>query len=774
MRIEIKQEVNKLTAEMTLDEKLAQIGSYWMFELQSESGQLDGSKLEEKLANGIGQITRVGGSTALTPVEIAKTGNQIQKFLREETRLGIPAIFHEETCTGTMVLGGSMYPQVIGLAATFQPELAEEMTKAIRKQMLAIGGRHALAPVLDLGRDPRWGRIEETFGEDPTLSSQFGVAYINGLQGKNLSEGVMATGKHFIGHSFSQGGLNCGPVHIGMNEIYDLYIAPFQAAIRDANLATVMNSYPELDGEVVAASRRILTDLLRDKLGFDGLVVSDYDAINMLNNYHFVAETMSKAAVMALNAGIDVEWPTVFCYGDPLKEALEVGDINIEMIDLAVERHLTKKFELGLFENPYVSEDGIMDVFETPGNRELARELARRSIVLLKNDGLLPLKRNIGKLAMIGPNAKSGRNQLGDYSYISTVELMITNTQTNFASHSIELSGHEKDDIEVITVLQGIKELVSSETQGSYIKGCDVLLEDDTDIPAAVAAAEDADVVVLVLGDRSGLTPHCTSGETRDSVDLMLPGDQMALAEAVLDTGKPIVAVIMSGRPYVLTLFEEQANAILQVWLPGEEGGTAIAETLFGENNPAGRLPVTFPRAAGQVPIFYNYKPSGMRSNWYVDYVSDSVKPLYEFGFGLSYTQFEYRDIRISKTRAGRGENVDITFTLTNIGDLAGDEVVQLYIRDEFASTPRPMKELKGFSREHLAPGESKQITFHLPVDQLAFINNDLDLVLEAGKVFLLVGSSSEDIKLRGSFTISEDAQLPLIDRVFTCPVTVA
>ncbi|MFN2144290.1 MAG: glycoside hydrolase family 3 protein, partial [Anaerolineales bacterium] len=362
MSISNLQEITALIEGMTIDEKLAQIGSYWMFELQSLDGRLDSAKMEQKLVNGIGQITRIGGASAFTPVEIAKTGNQIQKYLVEHTRQGIPAIFHEETCSGTMVLGGSMYPQVIGLAATFQPELAEEMTRAIRKQMLAIGGRHALAPVLDLGRDPRWGRIEETFGEDPVLAAQFGVAYIKGLQGEDLSEGVMSTGKHFIGHSFSQGGLNCGPVHIGMNEIYDLFMVPFQAAIRDAKLASIMNSYPELDGEVVAGSRRILTELLREKLGFAGVVVSDYDAINMLNNYHYIAEDMSKAAVMALNAGIDVEWPTLFCYGDPLKQALEAGEINIEMVDLAVERHLTKKLELGLFENPYVNEANIMDV----------------------------------------------------------------------------------------------------------------------------------------------------------------------------------------------------------------------------------------------------------------------------------------------------------------------------------------------------------------------------------------------------------------------------
>src|SRR5215212_3498038 len=386
----IDQRVNKLLAQMTLDEKLAQIGSYWIWDLQTE-GVLDWDKAADKLKYGIGQITRVAGGSDLDPVRAAKASNDLQRILMEKTRLGIPAIIHEECCSGAMVLGGTMYPQMLGLASTFQPELAEAMTTVIRKQLLAIGARQGLAPVLDVARDPRWGRVEETFGEDPTLVSHFGMAYIKGLQSENLTGGVMATGKHFIGHSLSQGGLNCAPVHVGMREIYEVYLAPFQAAIRDAKLASIMNAYPELDGDVVAASRRILTDLLRGQLGFDGVVVSDYEAIIMLNHFHKVAETTSCAAVMALKAGIDVELPNTVCYGEPLKSALDSGDVNLDLVDLAVQRHLRKKFELGLFENPYVDEGQVLEVFETSEQRELTREIARKSMVLLKNDGLLPL-----------------------------------------------------------------------------------------------------------------------------------------------------------------------------------------------------------------------------------------------------------------------------------------------------------------------------------------------------------------------------------------------
>jgi beta-glucosidase len=343
--------VKDLLSQMTLDEKFAQLGSYWIHHLQTK-GKVDEEKIRQKLKNGIGQITRVAGGSTLEPAAAAKAGNQIQRILVEETRLGIPAILHEECCLGAKVLGGTMFPQMIGLASTFDPRLAEEMTRAVRKQLLALGARQALAPVLDVSRDPRWGRTEETFGEDPILVSQFGTAYVRGLQGEDLTKGVMATGKHFIGHSLSAGGLNCGPVQIGKTELYDIFLAPFQAAIRDAGLAAIMNSYPELDGEVVATSRSILTDLLRDKLGFSGLVVSDYEAIDMIQNFHYAAPDQSTAASLALSAGIDVELPDWNLFRDPLKKALEEGDISLDLIDLAVSRHLEKKIDLGLRDHP--------------------------------------------------------------------------------------------------------------------------------------------------------------------------------------------------------------------------------------------------------------------------------------------------------------------------------------------------------------------------------------------------------------------------------------
>ncbi len=627
--------------------------------------------------------------------------------------------------------------------------------------------------MLDVARDPRWGRVEETFGEDPTLVSHFGMAYIQGLQSADLAQGVMATGKHFIGHSLSQGGLNCAPVHVGMREIYDVYLAPFQAAIRDAKLASIMNAYPELDGEVVAASRHILTDLLRHELGFEGVVVSDYEAIAMLNNYHKVAANISYAASLALNAGIDVELPTSVCYGDALKESLDCGDVNIELVDTAVRRHLQKKFELGLFENPYVEEGRVWEVFETSEQRQLAREIARKSMVLLKNDGLLPLQKTIKTLALIGPNADDGRNQLGDYSYSAMRQLMQLKASANSTFLNVDADALTEYDVKIATPLAGIRSAVSAETKILYSKGCDNLSNDISGFEEAVKIAKQADVVILVLGDKAGLTPDCTTGETRDSADLKLPGVQEELAKAILATGKPVVVILVTGRPYALTSFAENANAILEAWLPGEEGGSAIAEIIFGDANPGGKLPITFPRSVGQLPIYYNAKPSGTKSNWYIDYVSEKVAPLYPFGHGLSYTSFEYSNLSIGQKQATVGESVDISLKIKNSGAIAGEEVIQLYIHDEFASSPRPIKELKAYQRLRLEPDETRTITFHLPVNQLAFYDVDLNLILEAGRINVMVGSTSEDIRLCGEFEIIGDKKMMVKDRVFVCPVSV-
>jgi beta-glucosidase len=789
MKLTPQQRAHELLDQMTLEEKLAQMGSCWIYQLQTD-GTLDEQKMCERLKNGIGQITRVAGGSTLHPVAAAQAGNRLQKFLVENTRLGIPAILHEECCSGATMLGGTTFPQMIGLASTFQPELAEQMAAAIRRQLMAIGARQGLAPVLDVARDPRWGRVEETFGEDPNLVSHFGMAYIRGLQGngsmgkeemplsprerqgEGLRYGVLATGKHFIGHSLSNGGLNCGPAQMGMRDVYEVLLGPFQAAIRDAGLASIMNSYPELDGELVAASRRILTELLRHKLGFDGLLVSDYEAIKMIHTYHYAAANRSQAAAMALKAGIEVELPTIDSYGEALRMALEAGDVTLDMVDQAVARHLVKKIELGLFEQPYVDEERVLEHFETAENRDLARHIASQSMVLLKNHGILPLSKTTGTLAVIGPNAHDGRSQLGDYSYAAMAELQLLNQEPGSTFVGLDPASIAPHEVRVVTVLEGLQ-AVLPEGNLLYARGCDNLDPDRSGFSEAVEAAAQADAVILVLGDRAGMTPTCTTGETRDTTDLGLPGVQEDLARAVIAAGKPVVVVLMTGKPVAVPWLDEHAAAVLEAWLPGEEGGHAVADVLMGQVNPGGKLPISFPRSTGQIPVFYNHKPSGRRSNWWGNYVNETVQPLYPFGYGLSYTQFEYHDFSMDKTKAGPNETIEIAVSVTNSGDVSGDEVVQLYVRDVYGSLPRPVKELKGYQRLNLQPGETRRLIFAFNVNHVAFYNSELELILEPGEVQVMLGSSSEDIRACGSFEIVGEKKMLVQERLFVCPVRV-
>lgn len=766
----ISERVANLIGVMTLPEKIAQLGSCWSFDLRT-LGKLDMQKVKKILKPGIGQITRVAGASTLDPVSAAKEANLMQDFLMKNTRLGIPAIIHEECCSGNMILGGSTFPQIIGLASTFQPELAEKMTIEIRRQLLAIGARQGLAPVLDVARDPRWGRVEETFGEDPILISQFGMRYIIGLQGKDLRDGVIATGKHFVGYSLSEGGLNCAPVQIGPRALWDIYLMPFQAAIRDANIASIMNAYPELDEVVVAASREILTDLLRNKLGFSGVLSSDYETVLMLHNFHYIAPDKKTAATMALNAGIDVELPTTQCYQE-LTDEIKAGKISMDLIDTALSRHLQKKFELGLFENPYVDEGQVMECFETPDQRALALDIAQQSMVLLTNNGILPLEKNIQTMAVIGPNANSERNLLGDYSYAAGLELLMFSRAKVMEHLQKDPSSIEPYKVKVPTILEAICAKMS---QGSVLfsKGCDIFNGNQSDLSEAVRFAKKSDVVILVLGDKAGLTPDCTCGETRDSADLKLPLAQMELAEAIFNTGKPVIVILINGRPLAIPEITECASAVLEGWLPGEEGGVAIANIIFGDTNPGGKLPITFPRSVGQVPIFYNHKPTGSHSQFYTDYVSESVKPLFPFGHGLSYSTFKYSDLHLTPQKASEGESIEISLKLENTSNTAGEEVVQLYINDEYSSISRPVKELKGFVRVCVAPGKKRTIIFKFPVDMLAYYDENLELVVEPGKVKIFIGSSSDDIRLSGEIEISGNKKWVVTKRVFVCPVDV-
>jgi beta-glucosidase len=764
----VEERVDDLLARMTLEEKLAQLAGVWAHELLDDLAFSE-EKAQPLIGQGIGQITRLAGASGLDPEASAGLANRIQAFLVQRTRLGIPAIVHEECCSGYMARGATCFPQMIGAASTWEPELLERMTSIIRAQMRAVGGHHGLAPVLDLTRDPRWGRVEETFGEDPYLISQMGVSYVRGLQGPDLQVGVVATGKHFVGYGLPDGGMNWAPAHLGRRELREMLLMPFEAAVKEAHLASIMNAYHELDGVPCGASRELLTQILREEWGFQGLVVSDYFAVRMLADYHQVAEGKAQAAAMALEAGIDLELPSGDCYLQPLRQALESGLLAEALVDQAVARVLRLKFALGLFEDPYVDARQAAALFDTPEQRALARQVAARSLVLLKNDGgLLPLRKDLSSIAVIGPNAADARNMLGDYSYASAAEFMAQTGQVSAPEGLAIDSG-----VPLISVLEGIRGRVSPATGVRYARGCGVSDGSREGFAEAIAAARGSEVAVLVMGGKSGLALDCTCGEFRDRADLDLPGVQEELVRAIYETGTPVVLVLIDGRPLSITWAADHLPAILEAWLPGEEGGAVVASVLFGDDNPGGKLPITFPRAVGQIPTSYNHKPSGGRSFLYGDYVSLSAAPLYPFGHGLSYTRFEHDNLRIDPQRVGPGDAVRISVDLKNSGERAGDEVVQLYIHDRLASVTRPVKELKGFKRVSLQPGEQKTVTFTLHMRQLAFYSRQMELVVEPGTIDILVGSSSADIRLSGAFDVVGQVTAVGPEKVFFSQVDV-
>jgi beta-glucosidase len=759
-----KNEIQKRTAgllsEMTLDEKIAQLGSVYATPLL-KNDRLAVERAEEYLANGIGQISALGRTSELPAGRLADLANDIQHFLVEKTRLGIPAIIHEECLNGFRAKGATIFPQNIGLASSWDPELVGRITDLIREQMRACGVHQGLAPVLDVARDPRWGRIEETFGEDPYLVTMMGLAYVRGLQGDDLTRGVVATIKHFAGHGLPEGGLNCAPAHIPPRLLREVYLAPFEKAVREGGVLSLMNAYHEIDGIPCGASEELLTGILREEWDFDGLVVSDYYAIEQFITNHRLCTEKGEAAGIALNAGIDLELPRTDCFGQALKEQVEQGKIPMKLVDRAVTRVLDLKYRLGLFDNPYVKSEAAPKVFDTAAHREIALEAARKSIVLLKNEGgILPLAKNTRNITVIGPNANSKRNLLGDYTYPSNAGYEIaTNPETGKAEVFWKDRTAQQGKIDapvVVTILEGIKAVVGKKTKVVAAEGCDYNSADRSRIPEAAAAAKSADVAVIVIGGKSGLLPDCTCGEMRDREELGLLGVQEDLVKAVYETGTPVVLVIVDGRPLTLGWIAEKIPAIVEAWLPGEEGGNAVADVLFGNYNPGGKLAASFPAKIGQIPAFYNHKPSGRRSSTWDDYVEGSTRPSFEFGHGLSYTTFAFSNLKISPRKANNKGIVSIALDVKNTGEVAGDEVVQLYVNDVVASVTRPVKELKGFQRVHLQPGETMSVIFKLPVDELAFYDQRMVRLVEPGLFKVMVGYSSVKILLEGEFTVKE------------------
>jgi beta-glucosidase len=751
---------------MTPEEKVAQVGSLWGPDLL-EGERFSAEKADALLAHGIGHVSRLGTASTLRPAELASTANEIQRYIQERTRLSIPALLHEESCAGLTVREATQFPQAIGLASTWEPDLVQAMADVIRREMVAVGVRQTLAPVLDVARDPRWGRSEETFGEDPYLVGRMGVAYVKGLQRACIAQGVAATGKHFLGYGAPEGGMNWAPCQLPRRELLERILPPFEVAVREARIASIMNGYHEIDGIPCGASKELLDDLLRGEIGFDGLVVSDYLTLVFLMVYHRITQERTEAAARALEAGIDLELPRLDFFRD-LPSAVEAGRIEETLLDRAVGRVLRLKIDLGLFESPYVDDGKAPEVFRRPEFRDLARTIGAKSCVLLKNEGVLPLSRDLSRIAVIGPNAASVRHLQGAYHYPTHSEPQFgpiydgkppADAPEAFSGDFMAGAFDPKLDFRTVlpptvTVLEGIREAASPGTEIVHVQGCDIQDPATEGLAEAVTTARDADVAVVVVGCRSGLLKGYSSGEANDSASLRLPGVQSDLVRRVVETGTPTVVVLISGRILVLSDIVEGPGAILQAWIPGQEGGRAVADVLFGAVNPAGRLPVTMPRAPGQLPLYYNHKPSGAYSQFHGDYADLPASPLFCFGHGLSYTSFAYSDFEVSASEVEAEDLLEVSCRLTNVGERLGEEVVQLYVRQPYASMTRPVQELKGFVRVELPPGQTRRVRFILDIRQFAFYDTEMRFVVEPGTVEIMVGASSQDIRLLGEARI--------------------
>jgi beta-glucosidase len=752
--------VDDLLERMTLDEKLAQLGCLWSTDLVGDGG-LDPDAVAARMPHGIGQITRIGASTGLRPRESAAFMNAVQRVAVERTRLGIPIVVHEEAVGGLCQRDATVFPQALALAATWDPALVERIAGAIRVEMRAVGARLGLAPVLDVARDPRWGRVEETYGEDPVLVGTLGAAYVRGLQTDDLRHGVVAAGKHFLAYAMSEGGRNWGPVQMGPRELREVYAEPFAAAIRDAGLVAVMNSYASVDGLPCAGSHQILTGLLRDELGFDGVVVADYFSVAQLLEHHRIAADPGEAARRALMAGLDMELPAVRFYGEPLKGEIAAGRVTMEVVDTAVRRVIRMKVALGLFEEPYVDIEAAAEAFDTPAHRALARVAVAEAAVLLTNDGVLPLAPTLRQVAVIGPGADDARLLQGDYHYPAHLEMIYA------APHDLSTEGLDTLPraggayaagpyfTPHVTPLAGLRTALGDEVEIRYAKGCAVLGDDRSGFAEAVQAARDAEVTVVVVAGKSGLLRPVTVGEGNDATSLALTGVQHELIDVLAETGTPLVVVVISGRVHTLDRVAARANAVVFVAPPGEEGGHGLADILTGASNPSGRLPVSLPRVVGQVPVYVGTRAGGDRAMFFGDYIDALATPLFAFGHGLSYTTFAYSDLTVQGARTD--EPVEVAVTVRNTGDRSGDEVVQLYCRDDAASVARPDRMLVGFARVPLDAGHTQRVTFTVDPSRLAFYDSDMRFVVEPGSFTFSVGTSSADVRVERSIALDGD-----------------
>lgn len=741
--------VSALLSQMTVEEKVAQITSVWdsKVEIFDRDLQFDAAKAKQKYPDGIGQFTRPSDATGpASPRVVPRRDvretidlvNAVQEFAVNETRLGIPVLFHEEGLHGYAAVGATSFPQAIALASSWDPDLVRAVNSITAREIRARGVHLVLSPVVDIARDPRWGRFEETFGEDPYLVGEIGVAAVEGLQGEGeielLGPGkVFATLKHMTGHGQPESGTNVGPAPISERELRENFFPPFEAVVLRTGIRAVMPSYNEIDGIPSHVNSWLLEDVLRGEWGFDGLVVSDYYAIEQLIDLHHVYTGLEQAAVAALQAGVDIDLPDGRAYahlGRPLKD----GRVAEEDIDAAVRRMLELKFRAGLFEQPYANAERAVAITNNAEARALARISAERSIVLLTNDGVLPLdlpsdgapERTI---AVIGPSANVAR-----------------------------LGGYYGEPPVTVSILEGIRAKVGDRANVLFAQGVKITENDDwwadevmlADpalnrrlIREAVDVAKQADVIVLAIGDTEQTSREAwADAHLGDRSSLDLVGEQQELFDALHASGKPLVVILINGRPASTVTIAEQADALLEGWYLGEQGGTAVANVLFGDVNPGGKLPVTIPRSVGQLPMYYNYKPSARRG-----YLFGTVEPLFPFGWGLSYTSFRLGEPRLSARTIGVADSVDVEVVVENTGERRGDETVQLYIRDEVSSVTRPVKELRSFQRVTLEAGEQRTVTFTLGPESFRMWNASMQRVVEPGQFRIMTGANSVDLQ---------------------------
>ncbi|MDR0283483.1 MAG: glycoside hydrolase family 3 C-terminal domain-containing protein [Propionibacteriaceae bacterium] len=750
--------VRALMSEMTLPEKVAQLGSSWPHDTPGtdgvvsqvaplEAAMTSGVPYETDAAVGLGHITRVYGTAPVTPAAGGERLRRFQEFLTRETRLGIPAIAHEECLTGVTTLGATVYPAPIAWGAAFDPGLVERLGAAIGRDLRALGVHQGLAPLLDVVRDYRWGRVEETCGEDPYLVGALGAAYVRGLQ----SQGIIATLKHFAGYSASRAGRNHAPVSMGPREFADVILPSFETAVREGGARSVMNSYSDIDGQPAATNGWLLTECLRENWGFRGTVVSDYGSVAFVHSMHKVAADLGDAARLTLTAGLDVELPAAVAY-PRLTALVERGEVPVALVDRALERVLTQKAELGLLDAGWAPAPTPVDL-DSAANRALAAELAEQSVILLANPrGLLPVRPD-ARLTVIGPVADDPHCLFGCYSY---------------PNHVLLRQGDATLGVDAESLLGAARRVFGDV---AYVPGCEVATDDGTGIPAAVAAAAGAGIVLLTVGDRAGLFGHGTCGEGCDAQTLALPGVQGALVEAVLATGTPVILLVVSGRPYALGAYAGRAAAIVQAFMPGEEGAGAVMRVLTGAVNPSGKLPVGIPSAIGGQPTTYLAPPLGLASQG-ISNVNPG--PLYPFGYGLSYTSFELGDFAVDRDDLPVDGEVGVSVTVRNTGARAGAEVVQLYLGDEVAQVTRPVKQLLGFAKVRLDPGQSARVRFRVHADRTAFTGRDpATRLVEPGWIALSVGTSSEDVLLGRRIEIVGEVRDVTRGRVLTTPVTV-